>query len=364
MSSKRDYYEILGVKTDATTEKLKSTYRKLALKYHPDRNPGDKKAEEKFKEASEAYGVLSDAKKRQIYDQYGHQGLENSGFGGFENAFSSFGDIFENFFGFGSSRESRSRAQRGNDLRYDMTLSFIEAAFGTATEIDIEKMEQCTVCSGTCCEPGTQPESCSYCQGTGQITKSQGFFSVRTTCPHCRGTGQTITTPCPECQGRGRIRVKKKVSVKIPGGVDSGSRLRLSGEGEGGLLGGPSGDLYVFIHVSPHEFFERDQTNITCQMPISFVQAALGAKIKVPTLDGEKVLDIPKGTQPYDTFHFKNCGIPSLRNGSRGDQIIQVIVKIPTHLSKKQKALLKEFTKLESSKFSNKLKNIIRGFDS
>ncbi len=364
MTNKRDYYDVLGVHRDASADELKSAYRKLALKYHPDRNPESKDAEEKFKEAAEAYEVLRDSQKRSIYDQFGHQGLEGSGFhgfGGFEDIFSSFGDIFEDFFGFGSRRHSRTRAQRGSDLRYDMMLNFMDAAFGIEKEIDIEKMEKCPTCDGNGCEPGTSPESCRQCQGSGQVSRSQGFFTVRTTCNRCRGTGQTIPNPCSTCKGTGQILENKKVSIKIPAGVDSGSRLRLTGEGEAGMYGGPSGDLYVFINVKPHEFFQRNETDIICQIPISFVQAALGDKIMIPTLHGEKKLEIPKGTQPGDLFRFNGEGIPSLHSKKRGDQIIQVLVKTPTNLNKKQEALLKQFADLETEKFSNKLKTILKG---
>jgi molecular chaperone DnaJ len=364
MTTKRDYYEILGVRQDAADDEIKSKYRKLALKYHPDKNPGDKQAEEQFMEAAEAYEVLRDHQKRNIYDQFGHQGLEGSGFsgfGGFEDIFSSFGGIFEDFFGFGGGRRTRSRAPRGADLRYDLKLSFMEAAFGTETEIEIGKMEVCPICNGSGTEPGTQPETCAYCHGLGQISQNQGFFTVRTTCPHCRGKGQTIPHPCPKCRGTTQVQVNKTVAVKIPAGVDNGSRLRLTDEGESGANGGPPGDLYVFIHVEPHEFFSRENTEVICQIPISFVQAALGDKIEVPTLNGKRSLGIPKGTQPGDLFRFHGEGIPSLRDGRRGDQIIQVAIKTPTHLTKKQEVLLREFVKLESGKLSQKLKNIIKG---
>lgn len=364
MTTKRDYYEVLGVDRDASDAQLKTVYRKLALKYHPDRNPGDSEAENRFKEASEAYEVLRDSQKRQIYDQFGHQGLEGSGFsgfGGFDDIFSSFGDIFEDFFGFGSSRRGRSRGQRGADLRYDMTLSFMEAAFGTETEITVDKRELCQTCEGTRCAPGTSPETCSYCQGSGQVSRTQGFFTVRSTCPQCQGQGQAISTPCKDCRGAGQVRVRKKVAVKIPAGVDSGSRLRLTGEGESGSFGGPAGDLYVFIQVKSHEFFERNNSDTICRVPISFIQAALGATVSVPTLNGEKPLAIPKGTQPGDVFRFSGEGIPSLRGGGRGDQIIQVLVKTPTSLSKKQESLLQEFSRLEEGKLTKKLKNILKG---
>ncbi|MDM8549254.1 molecular chaperone DnaJ [Desulfobacterales bacterium HSG2] len=363
MANKRDYYQILGVNRSASESEIKTNYRKLAMKFHPDRNPGDKIAEEKFKEAAEAYEVLRDPQKRSIYDQYGHQGLEGtgfSGFGGFEDIFSSFGDIFEDFFGFSTGRRTRSsRVQKGADLRYDMRLNFMEAAFGKESEIDVEKMEICSECNGSACKPGTHPENCRQCNGTGQVSRTQGFFTVRTTCPHCRGRGQSIPHPCSRCRGNGKVRTSKKVIVKIPGGVDSGSRIRRTGEGEPGAHGGPPGDLYVFIFVEPHEFFQRNDTDIVCQIPISFVQAALGDKIPVPTLNGEKILDIPKGTQPGDLFRFHGEGIPSLRNkGARGDQIVQVAIKTPTSLTKKQESLLREFAKLEEGKLTNKLKNM------
>jgi molecular chaperone DnaJ len=363
MNNKRDYYEVLGVHRSASEDELKSAYRKLALKYHPDRNPDDKQAEERFKEAAEAYEVLRDREKRGLYDQFGHAGLERtgfSGFGGFEDIFSSFGDIFEDFFGFRTRGRTRSRAQRGSDLRYDLTLSFLDAAFGTETEIDVSKLETCSECGGNGCEKGHQPETCRQCGGSGQISRTQGFFTVRTTCPVCRGNGRIIARPCPKCRGNGQVQVTKRVSVKIPAGVDNGSRLRLSGEGEPGLYGGPPGDLYVFIHVQPHEFFERRDNDIICQVSISFVQAALGDRITVPTLNGSKSLEVPKGTQPGDVFYFHGEGIPSLRTRKRGDQIIQVMIKTPSNLSKKQEDLLREFAKLEKGKFSNKLKSMFK----
>ncbi|MDO9262768.1 MAG: molecular chaperone DnaJ, partial [Desulfosalsimonadaceae bacterium] len=304
MSSKRDYYEILGVRRDADAGEMKSAYRKIALKYHPDRNPGDKQAEDQFKEAAEAYSVLSDPQKRQVYDQFGHRGLEGMGggsSGGFDDVFSSFGDIFEDFFGFRTGRSARNTAQRGSDLRYDLTIDFMEAAFGIETEISIEKYETCPTCEGSGAKPGTYPETCSQCRGTGQVVRSQGFFSVKSACPSCRGTGQVIKDPCPQCRGLKRIIINKKVSLKIPAGVDNGSKLRLTGEGEPGTRGGPPGDLYVFLSVKPHEFFKRNGTDVICSVELSFVQAALGGEITVPTLTGEETLKIPKGTQYADT---------------------------------------------------------------
>ncbi len=365
MSEKRDYYEVLGVPKDADKDELKSKYRKLAIKYHPDKNPGDTVAEEKFKEASEAYGVLSDDKKRSIYDQFGHEGLDGSngfsGSSGFEDIFSSFGNIFEDFFGFNGESRGRSRVQKGSDLRYDMTLEFMEAAFGVEKEIDVNKYELCDMCHGTGCKEGTQPETCSQCQGTGQFIQSQGFFKVKSTCPYCRGKGKSIPHPCSKCVGSGRMEVSKKVSVKIPAGVDTGARLRLTGEGEPSTSGGPNGDLYVFITVRPHKFFQRNGNDVVCAVDISFIQATLGDEISIPTLDDKKSLKIPKGTQFGETFRFKGEGIPSLRSGNRGDQIIQVNIKTPTRLSKKQEKLLREFDRLDSDKISNKLKNLFKG---
>lgn len=364
MTNKRDYYEILGIERHASDEELKKAYRKQALKYHPDRNPGDKAAEEMFKEAAEAYEVLRDPQKRQIYDQYGHQGLEGvgfSGFGGFEDIFSSFGDIFQDFFGFSSGRRSRTRAQRGADLRYDLKLSFMEAAFGTETHIEVNKRGVCPACGGSGSESGTHPETCPYCKGTGQATRTQGFFTLSTTCPTCNGRGQIIPHPCPECSGAGQVLVRKKVAVKIPGGVDSGSRLRLTGEGEAGVYGGQPGDLYVFIHVEPHEFFRRENNDVVCQVEISFVQAALGDKITVPTLTGTETLEIPKGTQTGEVFRLRGEGIPSLRSRRRGDQLVQVAIKTPVHLNKKQEELLREFARLEKGKLTNKLKSLLKG---
>lgn len=364
MTAKRDYYEILGVSREASEGDIKASYRKLAIKYHPDKNPGNKEAEEQFKEASEAYEVLRDPEKRKIYEQYGHEGLRGtgfSGFRGFDDIVSNFGDIFEEFFGFGGRRRSRSGAQRGSDLRYDLGISFLDAAFGVETQIDVDKTETCSECNGSGCAAGTAPQNCSYCGGGGQVTRSQGFFSIRTTCPQCQGHGKTIAKPCGECRGAGQIQKKKKVSVKIPGGVDTGSRLRLTGEGAAGYQGGPAGDLYIFIHVDSHDFFQRHNSDVVCQIPISFIQAALGDEIMVPTLKGEKSLQIPKGTQPDEVLRIKGEGIPHLRGQGIGDQLVQVVVKTPTGLSKKQEDLLREFAKLESGKLKSKIRNVFGG---
>jgi len=350
--ARRDYYEILGVSRDATEEEIKKAYRKAALKYHPDRNPGDKEAEEKFKEAAEAYEVLRDPEKRRLYDQFGHEGLKGTGFtgfSGFEDIFSSFSDIFEEFFGFGRSTRSRGRsrsqARAGRDLRYDLTISFMDAAFGKDTEIEISRLEPCIICRATGIKPGSNPAVCPYCHGRGEIVRSQGFFTMSTTCSYCRGQGQVITDPCPDCRGQGQVKKRRKLSIKIPAGVETGSRLRLRGEGEPGLNGGPPGDLYIYIQVEPHEFFQRNGNDIICQIPISFPQAALGADIEIPTLSGTKKISIPPGIQSGETICLKGEGIPYLKGGGRGDQIVQVIVRTPTKLTKRQEELLREFAR-------------------
>ena len=363
MTEKRDYYDVLGVGKDVSKQELKKAYRKLAIKYHPDKNPDNKEAEDRFKEASEAYEVLNDDNKRQIYDQFGHRGLEGAGHqgpSGFEDIFSSFGDIFEDFFGFGGSGRG-GRSRRGSDLRYNLTIDFMEAAFGTEKTITIPKLDTCSECNGSGCQEGTSPETCSQCQGSGQFIQSQGFFKVKTTCPYCKGQGTMIPNPCLNCNGNGRIEIRRKVQVKIPAGVDVGSKLRLTGEGEGAPFpDGQPGDLYVVINVKQHKFFQRDNTDVICAIDISFIQAALGDEIKIPTLVGEERFKIPKGTQYGDMFRLRGQGIASLRNGRRGDQIIKVIIKTPTKLNQKQTELLKEFDKLDANKISNKLKNLFK----
>jgi molecular chaperone DnaJ len=346
--TKRCYYEVLGVERTASDEELKKTYRKLAMQYHPDRNPGDKAAEESFKEAAEAYEVLTDREKRGIYDRYGHEGLSGMGFrgfSGFEDIFSSFGDIFEGVFGFGGRSRSRTRQRAGADLRYDYSISFTDAAFGTSTDLDLVKLESCQECQGTGAAPGTSPETCPSCHGNGQVTQSSGFFTISTTCPQCRGEGKIITKPCKHCKGTGKAKVSKTVHVKVPAGVETGSRLRLRGEGEKGESGGPDGDLYVFIHVEPHDFFERRGNDLLCQIPISFVQAVLGTTLDVQTLNGTEKLKIPKGTQTGSTFRLKGHGVRDLRGSGKGDQYIGVVVETPTNLNKKQEELLREFAK-------------------
>lgn len=347
--TKRDFYEVLGVRRDASDTDIKKAYRQLALQYHPDRNPGDNEAEEKFKEAAEAYEVLRDPEKRSLYDRFGHEGLRGTGFtgfSGFEDIFSSFGSIFEDFFGFGTRTRSRTSAQVGADLRYDMKISFLEAAFGKETNIDIEKLHTCDGCQGTGAKAGTKSETCPTCRGRGQVMHSQGFFSISTGCPQCHGEGTIVRNPCPKCKGVGKVKKTKTVTVKIPAGVDTGNRLRLAGEGEGGVRGGPPGDLYVVLFVEAHEFFARKGDDISCQVPISFAQAALGAEIEVPTMDGSTGISVPKGCQTGEIFRLKGLGVPHLRGGGRGDQYVQVVVKTPTKLSKEQEELLRRFAEL------------------
>ncbi|HBI48147.1 MAG TPA: molecular chaperone DnaJ [Smithella sp.] len=351
--TKKDYYEILNVDKDASDEEIKKSYRTIAMQCHPDRNPGNKKSEEKFKEAAEAYEVLSDKQKREIYDQYGHEGLNSTGFrgfSGFDDIFSHFSNIFEDAFGYGNVRgQSRSGAAAGADLRYDLKISFLDAAFGLTTNIELEKLAPCHKCHGTGAAPGSSPETCRTCKGRGQVIQSSGFFTISSTCPHCNGHGKVISKPCDNCRGMGKEQVSKTVQLKIPAGVETGSRLRLRGEGEAGDRGGFDGDLYVFLHVEEHDFFSRSADDIICRIPISFVHASLGGTIEVPTLQGKEKLKIPKGTQNGQTFRLKGKGIPHIRGYGRGDQIIEIFVKIPTVLSKKQEELLVEFEKLNQT---------------
>jgi len=351
--NKKDYYEILNVDRNATEEEIKKSYRAIAMQFHPDRNPGDKKAEERFKEAAEAYEVLSDRKKREIYDRYGHEGLNNTGFQGFsdfDDIFSHFSSIFDDVFGYrGSRSRSRSYATAGADLRYDLAISFMEAAFGVSKTIEVEKTADCRQCGGSGAAPGSSPETCRTCRGRGQVVQSSGFFTISTTCPHCNGFGKVISKRCDNCRGTGREKITKTVQLKIPPGVESGSRLRLRGEGEAGAHGGPNGDLYVFIEVEEHEFFSRSGNDILCRVPISFATAALGGTIEVPSLQGTERLKIPRGTQSGKTFRLKGKGIPHVRGFGRGDQIVEVYVEVPTNLTKRQEELLAEFEKLGRS---------------
>jgi molecular chaperone DnaJ len=347
--AKRDYYELLGLPRNASEEEIKKAYRRMALNYHPDRNPGDKEAEEKFKEASEAYEVLRDPNKKEIYDFYGHDGLKSTGFTGFrgfDDIFSSFSDIFEEFFGF-SPRSSRRGMSPGADLRYDLKMSLFDAAFGKEMAIEIFKRGRCEVCDGTGAQPGSDPQVCPQCHGRGQVGRSHGFFTVSTTCSYCRGEGKVIANPCKSCGGAGWVKNRQKVALQIPPGVNTGSRLRLRGEGEEGERGGPPGDLYVIIYVEPHEFFEREEDDIICRVPIPFTMAALGGEIEVPTLDGAKKIQIPKGTQPGEIFRLRGKGVPHLHGHGKGDQVIEAVIQIPKKLSKEQAELLQDFAALE-----------------
>jgi molecular chaperone DnaJ len=350
-TEKRDYYDVLGIQKTAPIDEIKKAYRRLALKYHPDKNPGDAEAEEKFKEAAEAYGVLSDEEKRARYDRFGHQGV---GGGGFDpNQFADFGDIlgdlfgFGDFFGGGGRRGRGSRPARGNDLRYDLQLEFMEAAFGREVTLDVPRVTQCKTCDGSGAKPGTQPVTCTGCAGRGQIRYSQGFFAVARTCPQCGGSGRVIRDACATCNGAGRVREEKKITVKIPAGVDDGSRLRVAAEGESGFNGGPPGDLYVFISVREHERFTRRDYDIHAEQAVSFTQAALGAEVNVLTIEGEEQLRVPAGTQPNQVFRLRGKGVPFLDGTGRGDHYVHVAVRIPTALNDEQRALLEQLAKLE-----------------
>jgi molecular chaperone DnaJ len=347
--SKRDYYEVLGVSRTATDQEIKSAYRKLALKFHPDRNPGDAVAEEKFKEAAEAYAVLADTDKRHMYDRFGHQGIGGAASGfdptvftGFEDILGGLGDVFG--FGdiFGGGARRRAGPQRGADLRYDLEISFEESASGAETSIQIPRHETCETCNGNGAAPGSKPSACPQCQGRGQLRYQQGFFTVARTCGQCRGSGQIISKPCATCQGAGRIAKEKKITVRIPAGIATGQRLRLSGEGEAGPQGGPAGDLYVVVHVQEHAFFRRDGNDLFCEIPVNFTTLALGGKVKIPTLDGEEQHAVPEGTETGTTFRFRGKGMPDVSGRGHGDLLVTVTVVTPKKLSKDQKKLLEQ----------------------
>jgi len=349
MNAKRCYYEVLGVERDADGEVIKKAYRKLALQYHPDRNPDDSEAEERFKECAEAYEVLRDPQRRQAYDMYGHEGLRSTGFqgfGGVNDIFSTFSDIFEGFFGFGGGGRS-SGPRQGRDLRYDLEISLEEAAQGKQETFPVGRELTCQACGGQGQEGGEEPPICQTCGGQGQVLRSQGFFRLATTCPACNGKGRQVTDPCPECDGRGRTYQEKELTLRVPAGITHGQRLRMRGEGEGGALGGPPGDLYVVVHVRPHPVFERNGDDLYRRLEVSMAQAALGRAVMVESLvDGPAELELPAGAQNGDLLRVKGLGMPRLRGGGRGDMHVQILVKTPTKLSKRQRELLEEFAGL------------------
>lgn len=369
--TKRDYYEVLGVSKTANADEIKKAYRKLAMKYHPDKNQGDKTAEEKFKECAEAYEVLSNSEKRQRYDQFGHDGLRGSGMHDYsrmnaDDIFSSFGDIFGDFFGGGggfSSRRSNPNAPRkGLDLETNVNLTLEQAAEETEQLIEFTRQDICSTCKGNGCAAGTSPNTCSTCGGSGQVTTTRmgGFFQTVTTCPTCRGTGKTIPNPCPKCHGSGRTPAKRKVSVKIPAGIHDGQAVRIAGEGEPGVNGGPNGDLYCYVQIKKHPFLVRDGNDLISVVPISFVQAVLGAKIDVPSLNGAQKLTIPAGTQYGDLFRIKGQGMPDLRSNRRGDELVRVTIEIPRKLKAKQEKLLREFAEIEDKHVSPESDNFFK----
>ncbi len=361
----KDYYEILGVPRNATEAELKKAFRTLALKYHPDRNTGSKESEEKFKEINEAYSVLSDSEKRAHYDRFGSAEGAGAGFGAFTGA--GFGDIFEDIFGdfFGFSGQRRTRPARGNDLRYDLDITLEESAFGAEKQIEAPRWETCSTCKGSGSKPGKGPVTCSHCKGTGHVRFQQGFFSVSKSCGACHGTGRIITDPCAACKGNGKVKNVRSILVKVPAGVDSGSRLRMSGEGEPGAHGGPPGDLYIIIDLKEHPVFVRRGNDIYCAMSITFPQAVLGAEIEVPTLEETANLKIPPGTQSGKAFHMRGKGIPRLGGHGKGDEVVVVNIEVPKHITPRQRELLEEFAQINGEKasrtFKEKLKDIFSG---
>jgi molecular chaperone DnaJ len=382
-TTKRDYYEVLGVSRGASAEDIKKAYRKLAVKFHPDKNPGDKSAEDKFKELGEAYEVLSDADKRAAYDRFGHSAFQQGGgfggAGGMHDPFDIFrevfgagrggGGIFESIFGdaMGGDGGERGGRGRGSDLRYDMRITFEEAARGVEKEIEISKLQSCDTCHGSGAEPGSKVTTCPTCAGHGQVAVSRGFFNIAQTCPRCRGAGQTIEKPCHTCRGEGRVEKTTKIKIKIPAGVEDGTRLRSSSQGEGGVRGGPSGDLYVVLHVEAHEIFQREGTDLFCSVPISFAKAALGGEVSVPTLEGSAVLKVPAGTPSGKTFRLRSKGLPEVHGRGVGDLHVRLYVEVPTKLNAMQRAHLQAFadacdehTHPEETSFFKKAKDFFK----
>ncbi len=364
--AKRDYYEILNISREIDADGLKKAYRKVALKYHPDRNPDDPAAEEKFKEASEAYSVLSDPDKRRQYDQFGHSmggpggGFHSQDFGSFGDLF---GDLFGDAFGFGGGGgRRRGRGQRGADLRYNLEIELADVLTGLEKQLEIPKMRGCETCEGSGARPGTGRSSCDQCGGSGQMIFQQGLFRIQRPCDACGGAGEVIRDACTDCRGAGRVEGRQTISVKIPPGIGEGSRLRLSGEGEAGIASGPPGDLYVVISVKDHPFLEREEQNLICEVPVSFVQAALGAEVEVPTLDGKEILRVPAGTQNAEVFRLRGKGLPSLRSSVRGDQYVRIFVEVPTRLSAREREVLEEFAEESGSEVSKGSHPIVYGF--
>ncbi len=365
--AKRDYYEVLGVSKNASADDIKRAYRRMAMKYHPDKNPGDKEAEEKFKECAEAYEVLSDAEKRKRYDQYGHEGLRGMGMRDYQHMnWQDIGSIFEDIFGgmggFGDifgmgSRRRRTGPTRGYDLETTVELTLDEVAKGTEKTIEFTRQDICGECNGSGSQKGSSPGKCPTCHGKGQVARGGGFFQMVSTCPQCRGTGQIITNPCKKCKGSGRVPKKRVINVKIPAGVHEGQGIRVANEGEPGRGGGPRGDLYCYVRIRPHDFLQRDGNHLVVMVPISFTQAALGAMIDVPSLNGMRQLKIPPGTQYGNVFRIKGQGLPDLRTGRHGDQLVQVMIEIPERLNAKQQELLREFAKTEHKSVFPKAKN-------
>ncbi len=368
MAGKQDYYEILGVSREASGDALKKAYRNLAKQFHPDANPGNKNAEEKFKQVNEAYEVLQDSHNRAAYDRFGHAAVQAGagagragGFGGGVSDLGDMGDIFsdifEGFFGGRQSARAQTKSRRGADLRYDLSIGFLDSARGKEVHLNVPRMETCEVCRGSGAKSGTRAKTCSACHGAGQVRMSQGFFSVMRTCPTCGGTGEIMGSPCAGCGGEGRKRMLRKITVKIPPGVDTESRLKISGEGEAGLHGGPRGDLYVVIRVEPHPIFKREDDLVLCEIPIAFNAAALGGEIEVPTLNGKVTMKIPAGTQTGKTFRLRGKGFPNLRGLGTGDQMVTVKIETPERLNEKQKQLLKEFASITGEEGYPEIRN-------